>query len=1011
MKQAGFRLTNEVASICQDMEWLTATITDSSQGLSQPQEWVLQVQDLAYDIQDFVDIYYWLRIRSLRHTLAHVSNIVQLKESIRTLREWQHATGISSHGASGHCAASSRLPSSSSPHAPEDRLIGIEEPMSELLELVLLPGEFEKATEQLRMSSIKDKTVEQLSTSHAERQKGNLSSLEGPIVEERLCSPTEVQKPRRQLRFVEGNVVEEISLPSPVPAEEQRLRVISIVGYRGIGKTALARAVYDVSNTVHSTSDCSAFDRVAWVVASQCSHAGDLLNNICQQVREQGNDTVTDVYMFKEILRSKRFLFVIDDLQEAGLWYDIQSAFPEAHTGSRVIVTTSIGSVAGACSLDRYIYRMRGLGYSDAEKLFWTKVDCRTNRTPSLEYALEDTLRKSGGLPLALISVANYLCRKRQDLPPGTPGAFEEMNRVLTQCYNSLPDDGHRTCFLSLSTFPQGHLIKRKMLIRRWIAEGLAVGDGVLGAEQVASNRFDELIDRNMVEPVLTGNINSKVKGFLVLGVVKDFIVNKSVSKEFVTLIHNDELLFQNKKVAHPVRRLSVHGGTTRSERVAKGIELDRVRSLTVCNTVPFDFKDCWLLRVLDLDACQGVDKMVVHNICKLIFLKYLSLRGSDVYKLSKKIKKLECLETLDIRETRVETLPIEVLMLPRLAHLFGQFELPQQLKDPATRSKLQAFFSDKSRLQTLSGFVMVENNGFEHIVLDIRLLRKITIWCKHSISSSYKRHLLTSSLQKRLAGRNALDSVSINFGNESINFLNNIGAPCALIGSMKLWGRLKSLPSFITSHDTTLSELQLSSTGLTIEALSLLQNLRRLLYLKLIEDGDGFCGDRFIVQSGGFPSLLRLCFEALKLPQIHIHEGGMSSVTSLLLLCPEFPTCNNTVSKESCTEGGRKISFKKIDSDISSEEIEENDSKRRSKEMNRIDLEMSFNEIDLAKKIETNYSEKLGNIIDLKKHFKGIEHLQRLNELVLHPSVSHEILDAWKEEVRSHVNTPKVTR
>jgi hypothetical protein len=285
-----------------------------------------------------------------------------------------------------------------------------------------------------------------------------------------------------------------------------------------------------------------------------------------------------------------------------------------------------------------------------------------------------------------------------------------------------------------------------------------------------------------------------------------------------------------------------------------------------------------------------------------------------------------------------------------RLAHLFGQFELPRQLEDRATRSKLQAFFSQKSRIQTLSGFVMVEKNGFEHIMLNMRLLRKVKIWCKHSITS-YQEHLLTSLLQKRVAGSNALDSLSINFGTESINFLNNIGAPGALIGSLKLRGRLISLPSFINSHDTTLSELQLSSTRLTIEALSLLQNLHRLLYLKLADDGDdGFCGDGFVVQSGGFPSLLRLCFEARKLPQIHIHEGGMSSLTYLRLLCPEFAGCKNADSGE-----------------------------KRKGIINGIDL-------------------------------KGIQLLKRLNEVVLHPSAAQEVLHAWEEEARSHINRPKIT-
>lgn len=100
MKQPGFRLTNEVATLVQDMERLKM-ITDSSSPGSQPEKWVLQVQDLTYDIQDFIDIYSWLRIRSRRHTVAHMSHIVQLEDRIKTVREWQQS-GILSHGGSSH---------------------------------------------------------------------------------------------------------------------------------------------------------------------------------------------------------------------------------------------------------------------------------------------------------------------------------------------------------------------------------------------------------------------------------------------------------------------------------------------------------------------------------------------------------------------------------------------------------------------------------------------------------------------------------------------------------------------------------------------------------------------------------------------------------------------------------------------------------------------------------------------------------------------------------------------
>lgn len=513
------------------------------------------------------------------------------------------------------------------------------------------------------------------------------------------------------------------------------------------------------------------------------------------------------------------------------MWYDIQSVFAGAPADTTVIITTSRQSVAATCSHGKYIYRMRCLDSAESAELFWTKVGSRANRTPALEYALGDTLRKCGGVPLALINAAKYLHRSGHHLLPGAPGVFTEMNRVLiSQLYDRLPDNGHRTCLLSLSTFPYGHLIKRKRVIRRWIAERLVVGNGELSAEQVGDKQFDELVDRNIVEPVQISN-NSQVKGFLVHGVVMDFIVNQSVSKEFVTLIRSDQLL-TNKSGARPVRRLYVQEGTTESGRVALGIGLDRVRSLTIYNTVPFDFQDCWLLRVLDLEGCERVDNRVMQSICKLIFLKYLSLRASDVDRIPSQIEKLESLETLDIRETEVKALPMQVFMLPRLSYLCGQFQLPREIRDSTTRNKLRAFFSEKSRLQTLSGFVMVDNNGFEPIVLHMRSLRKVTIWCRYSVTSSPSGlNNLASSLQKCFAGNNELESLSINFEDESSsNFLNFIEAPC-MLSSIKLSGKLSSLPSFITSYDTTLSELQLSSTGLSFQALSQLQNLRRLCF------------------------------------------------------------------------------------------------------------------------------------------------------------------------------------
>uniref|UniRef100_A0A8R7UB43 Disease resistance R13L4/SHOC-2-like LRR domain-containing protein n=1 Tax=Triticum urartu TaxID=4572 RepID=A0A8R7UB43_TRIUA len=59
-------------------------------------------------------------------------------------------------------------------------------------------------------------------------------------------------------------------------------------------------------------------------------------------------------------------------------------------------------------------------------------------------------------------------------------------------------------------------------------------------------------------------------------------------------------------------------------------------------------------LKVLDLRGCKGLQKKHLNSVCKILLLKYLSLRNTDVVELPKVIEKLQCLQTLDIRQTAV---------------------------------------------------------------------------------------------------------------------------------------------------------------------------------------------------------------------------------------------------------------------------------------------------------------------------------------------------------------------
>lgn len=803
--------------IQREKEQMITVIEGSMEGPS-TDKWILQLQELVYDIEDF--IYNLSRLTRILSLAGIIGRMKHLKRRIKTLRNWQHAaqwSQLMSRDSSTVAATSGQVGYQIHPYCytPESNLIGIDTPKRELARLI----------------------------EHRSSQ------------------------------------------------DEQQLMVVSIVGCLGLGKSTLARAVYDYIPVKD-------YDHVAWVVASDCETSGEVLNKISQQFVPQkagGN------YPLSYILLKRRYLLVIDEVQRAEVWHGIEDLFPQSNRGGRIIVTTSIQSVAAAAAAttnSSSIYRMRSLGDDDSKSLFWKKFyDRDTEPAPVMAGDSETILKKCDGLPLSLLSMARYFrqhyrtgrIERFSRLVGGAPEALREMNSALAECYSSLRDNGHRLCLLSLSIFPHGHPINRKSVIRRWVAEGLVAGDGVRNAEQVARDRFDELVDRSIIEPVHIAN-NSRVKRCRVRGPMLEFIVSKAISRNFVTLIHKDEA-FPNKQDHHHivVRRLSDQDGTEKSGRVAMELGLSVIRSLTSFKRVVIDLHSCKLLRVLDLEGCKGIDDPVLDAVCQLLILRYLSLRGSDVGRIPKRIERLQHLETLDLRETEVEKLPLQVIMLPWLAHLFGKFDLPRELKEGKENSKLHKFLSEKSRLQNLSGFVMGRNSGFESMILDARSLRKVKIWCKRR-SSFGSEDMLVSGINRRFNGSRALESMSIEIDTDgSPGFLNSLRAPCKL-SSMKLTGQIGKLPDFITSCATTLGELQLSSTGLSSGELSLLQNLPCLLYLKLHEDRWGFGSGDFVIGTNGFLSLERMCFEAPTIPELHVQIGAKTKLASLQLLCPEYP-------------------------------------------------------------------------------------------------------------------------
>lgn len=662
--------------------------------------------------------------------------------------------------------------------------------------------------------------------------------------------------------------------------KQKQLKVISIVGFAGTGKTVLASLVY------HSVTVGEEYEPRVWVRASEMG-AGDVLSEILRQV--QVGMRVHDGYCdnLSECLRSKRFLIVIDDMRTE-YWNIIKNAFPKnMAVSSRVIVTTAIQSIANACSANNgHVYVMRPLDEEHSKRLFFKEAS-------SDYYApAEQVLKKCDGLPLALVTTAQLLQSKCQLTPEGCADlcrylgehvekeeTLARMKHALLQSYYSLRGHVLKACLLYLGIFPSGRPVRRKCLIRRWLAEGFVQADYRRSAPVVAIDNFKELMNRSILQHVDMSN-NTEAKTCQTHGMVREFILQKSMCENFITL------LYDQARLPDKIRRLSIHHNGA-ADRLKTDIDLSLVRSLTIFGKADehvLEFSKYKLLQVLDLEECETLNDEHVKNICNLLLLRYLSL-GGNITTLPKEISKLKMLETLDVRSARVKILPIpiQVIKLPGLIHLLGAFRFPNVGKE---MKKLETVLPDRSKLETLAGFVADQSPAFPQLMSHMNSLKKVKVWCEPTADGSNSFTHLSCPLQEFIqSGTKVMDgrSLSLSFEGCSQDFLDfrpDDNYYC--LSSLKLHGELQRLPLFVTKLGSV-TELCLSSPDqLSGDVLAALSNVSALHYLKLITRQL----DRFVIKQGELKNLRRLCIVVQSMACLENQEGALPQLESLWLLC-----------------------------------------------------------------------------------------------------------------------------
>ncbi|KAK4371110.1 hypothetical protein RND71_010585 [Anisodus tanguticus] len=519
--------------------------------------------------------------------------------------------------------------------------------------------------------------------------------------------------------------------------KERWLNIVSIVGMGGIGKTTLARRIFNDSIVF------SRFDVSSWVTVSQEYNAREMLLDVLT-FRSPGTkamySNMSDDQLLEQVhrkLKCKRYLIVLDDIWCIEPFDLVRRSFPDDENGSQIMITTRLLEVADCASNGFPPYHMTFLNSEVSWNLLSDKVFGKEDCPPQLEEIGKQIAKQCQGLPLSVVVIAGLLSninrtyddwkKVAEDVNTDVGSISEQCLAILALSYNYLPCN-LKACFLYMGIFLKNAEIPVDKLIRIWVAEGFLKTIIHKESEEVAEECLEDLVGRSLIM-VSRRRASGKIRTCRIHDLLRLLCLREGKAENFFHVISKyfevspEEMEIQRRLCLHPDALQNWYLGMEKAN-------LDSVHTmlyLRESHTSKFDHQ-CYdivnshfqNLRVLDIESIPF--SKFPSAIPQLVHLRYVACNtGTEV---PASISNLWNLQTFIVHPFGSQlSLPLEIWNMLSLRHLYpGGMYMPP----PPKAQNLLGL----ENLETLDS-ISVANSSWKEIFAAIPKVKKLVV-CLH---------------------------------------------------------------------------------------------------------------------------------------------------------------------------------------------------------------------------------------------------------------------------------------